>query len=63
LRASLPGVAGATPVRPSPPPRGAAVEAAMRARRTCPNCRRDAGYCIPRSLGMCVPCSDIESAA
>nr|WP_277761003.1 hypothetical protein [Streptomyces lydicus] len=21
------------------------------------NCRIDAGYCIPRSLGMCVPCA------
>ncbi|WP_250288257.1 RRQRL motif-containing zinc-binding protein [Streptomyces atroolivaceus] len=48
----------AKPVRPMTPARRAALEAAMRARRTCPECRRDAGYCIPRSLGMCAPCSD-----
>ncbi|MEV6259270.1 RRQRL motif-containing zinc-binding protein [Streptomyces sp. NPDC051784] len=53
----------ALPVRPMTPARMAALEAAMRARRTCPECRTDAGYCIPRSLGMCVPCSDLESAA
>ncbi|WP_285564540.1 RRQRL motif-containing zinc-binding protein [Streptomyces sp. RTGN2] len=48
----------AKPVRPMTPGRTAALAKAMRARRTCPNCRRDAGYCIPRSLGMCVPCAD-----
>ncbi|MEV8210364.1 RRQRL motif-containing zinc-binding protein [Streptomyces sp. NPDC079189] len=55
----------ALPVRPMTPGRRAALEAAMAARRTCPNCLRDAGYCIPRSLGMCVACSDLdtESAA
>ncbi|MGW1729903.1 RRQRL motif-containing zinc-binding protein [Streptomyces sp. NPDC001999] len=55
----------ALPVRPMTAGRRAALEAAMVARRTCPNCRRDAGYCIPRSLGMCVACSDLdtESAA
>ncbi|WP_328538079.1 RRQRL motif-containing zinc-binding protein [Streptomyces sp. NBC_00344] len=45
-------------VRPMTPGRAAALAKAMRARRTCPNCCRDAGYCIPRSLGMCVPCAD-----
>ncbi|MFE6188740.1 RRQRL motif-containing zinc-binding protein [Streptomyces sp. NPDC056465] len=53
----------AKPVRPMTPARRAALAKAMAARRACPNCHRDAGYCIPRSLGMCVPCSDIESAA
>ncbi|MFI6609718.1 RRQRL motif-containing zinc-binding protein [Streptomyces sp. NPDC050507] len=48
----------AKPVRPMTPGRAAALAKAMRARRTCPNCRRDAGYCIPRSLGVCVPCAD-----
>ncbi|WUW24040.1 hypothetical protein OG521_26020 [Streptomyces sp. NBC_01463] len=48
----------AKPVRPMTPGRAAALAKAMRARRTCPNCRRDAGYCIPRSLGMCVTCHD-----
>ncbi|MFJ9187567.1 RRQRL motif-containing zinc-binding protein [Streptomyces anulatus] len=48
----------AKPVRPMTPARAAALAAAMRARRTCPNCRTVMGYCIPRSLGMCVPCHD-----
>lgn len=47
----------AKPVRPMTPGRAAALAKAMKARRTCPNCRRDAGYCIPPSLGMCVPCA------
>ncbi|MEU7591726.1 RRQRL motif-containing zinc-binding protein [Streptomyces sp. NPDC039022] len=48
----------AQPVRPMTPARWAALDAAMRARRTCPGCRRDAGYVIPTSLGTCVPCAD-----
>ncbi|MFW3473276.1 RRQRL motif-containing zinc-binding protein [Streptomyces microflavus] len=48
----------AKPVRPMTPARTAALAAAMLVRRTCPNCLTDAGYCIPRSLGMCVPCHD-----
>ncbi|WP_069627201.1 RRQRL motif-containing zinc-binding protein [Streptomyces niveus] len=47
----------AKPVRPMTPAKWSAVAKAMLARRTCPNCRTDAGYCIPRSLGMCVPCA------
>ncbi|WP_326605016.1 RRQRL motif-containing zinc-binding protein [Streptomyces sp. NBC_01800] len=46
----------AKPVRPMTPGRVAALAKAMTARRTCPNCRLDAGYCIPRSLGMCGTC-------
>ncbi|MGW2471859.1 RRQRL motif-containing zinc-binding protein [Streptomyces sp. NPDC001665] len=48
----------ARPVRPMTAGRAAALAKAMRARRICPACRRDVGYCIPRSLGMCVPCHD-----
>ncbi|MGW1332903.1 RRQRL motif-containing zinc-binding protein [Streptomyces rubiginosohelvolus] len=48
----------AKPVRPMTPGRAMALAAAMTARRTCPTCRLDVGYCIPRSLGMCVPCHD-----
>ncbi|WP_030773570.1 RRQRL motif-containing zinc-binding protein [Streptomyces albidoflavus] len=48
----------AKPVRPMTEGRTRALAAALRARRTCPQCRRDAGYCIPRSLGACVPCAD-----
>ncbi|CAL9421028.1 hypothetical protein SUDANB99_01847 [Streptomyces sp. enrichment culture] len=47
----------AKPVRPMTQGRAAALQRAMAARRTCPACRRDAGYCIPPTLGMCVPCA------
>ncbi|HET6857581.1 MAG TPA: RRQRL motif-containing zinc-binding protein [Streptomyces sp.] len=47
----------AKPVRPMTPAKWGALAKAMRARRTCPKCRTDAGYCIPTSLGMCVPCA------
>lgn len=47
----------AKPVRPMTPAKWAALDKAMQARRTCPECHRDAGYCIPTSLGMCVPCA------
>ncbi|UQI47308.1 hypothetical protein M1P56_24645 [Streptomyces sp. HU2014] len=50
-------VAGAKPVRPMTPAKWAALAKAMRARRTCPQCHTDAGYCIPPSLGMCVTCA------
>jgi hypothetical protein len=36
----------------------AALGKALAARRRCPECGRDAGYVIPRCLGMCVPCHD-----
>ncbi|MEE4544186.1 RRQRL motif-containing zinc-binding protein [Streptomyces sp. V4-01] len=48
--------ARARPVRPMTAARWRALDAAMRARRTCPACRLDRGYVIPRSLGTCVPC-------
>ncbi|MBX9364875.1 RRQRL motif-containing zinc-binding protein [Streptomyces sp. WAC04114] len=47
----------AKPVRPMTPGKRAALAKAMRARRTCPVCRTEAGYVIPGSLGMCVPCA------
>ncbi|WP_055617680.1 RRQRL motif-containing zinc-binding protein [Streptomyces phaeochromogenes] len=47
----------AKPVRPMTPARWAALAKANAARRTCPSCRRDAGYVIPLSLGTCVPCA------
>jgi hypothetical protein len=47
----------ALPVRPMTPARWAALARANAARRTCPFCRRDAGYVIPVVLGMCVPCA------
>ncbi|MFJ8040168.1 RRQRL motif-containing zinc-binding protein [Kitasatospora sp. NPDC096147] len=48
----------AQPVREMTPSRWAALTAANRARRTCPTCRRDAGYVLPRHLGTCVPCAN-----
>ncbi|PWI08375.1 hypothetical protein DIZ27_23340 [Streptomyces sp. NWU339] len=57
LVAHLYRIDAAKPVRPMTPGRWAALAAANRARRTCPACRRDAGYVIPAALGMCVPCA------
>ncbi|MCX4984546.1 RRQRL motif-containing zinc-binding protein [Streptomyces sp. NBC_00572] len=53
----------ARPVRPMTPARWAALERANAARRICPECGRDAGYRIPSSLGMCVPCADAPQLA
>ncbi|MEW2264816.1 RRQRL motif-containing zinc-binding protein [Streptomyces sp. NPDC047853] len=47
----------AKPVRPMTPAKRAALAKANAARRFCPKCRRDAGYVIPPSLGMCTPCA------
>ncbi|MFI0964163.1 RRQRL motif-containing zinc-binding protein [Streptomyces sp. NPDC021080] len=44
-------------VRPMTAAKWAALAQANAARRTCPSCRRDAGYVIPSSLGACVPCA------
>lgn len=51
-------IAVAVPKRAMTAAKTAALDKAMRARRICPSCRRDAGYCIPRSLGRCVECHD-----
>lgn len=47
----------AEPVRPMTARKWGALALAMLARRTCPACRRDAGYVIPPTLGTCVPCA------
>jgi hypothetical protein len=57
LVAYLYRVDAAKPVRPMTPAKRAALAKANAARRTCPACRRDAGYVIPSSLGMCTPCA------
>ncbi|QKV93316.1 hypothetical protein HUT19_22540 [Streptomyces sp. NA02950] len=57
LVAYLYRIDGAKAVRPMTPARRAALARANRARRTCPLCRRDAGYVIPAALGACVPCA------
>ncbi|MEV7071658.1 RRQRL motif-containing zinc-binding protein [Streptomyces sp. NPDC093990] len=57
LVAYLYAIDKAKPVRPMTPAKWAALAKANTARRTCPECRRDAGYVIPTSLGMCVTCA------
>lgn len=47
----------AKPVRPMTPAKWAALAKANAAQRVCPQCRTDAGYRIPPTLGMCVPCA------
>ncbi|MFF4900164.1 RRQRL motif-containing zinc-binding protein [Streptomyces sp. NPDC001068] len=53
----------AKPVRPMTAARWAALAKANAARRTCPACRRDAGYVIPAALGACTPCAYPEGTA
>ncbi|MEV6109639.1 RRQRL motif-containing zinc-binding protein [Streptomyces sp. NPDC051940] len=53
----------AKPVRPMTSRKWGALALAMLARRTCPACGTDAGYCIPRSLGICIPCAYPEGPA
>ncbi|RBM05655.1 RRQRL motif-containing zinc-binding protein [Streptomyces sp. PT12] len=48
--------ASALPVRPMTAARWRAIEAALKARRTCPDCGHEQPYCIPRSLGCCLTC-------
>ncbi|MFD5833797.1 RRQRL motif-containing zinc-binding protein [Streptomyces collinus] len=57
LVAYLYRIDAAKPVRPMSPAKWAALGKANAARRICPQCRADAGYVIPVSLGMCVPCA------
>ncbi|WP_249999961.1 RRQRL motif-containing zinc-binding protein [Actinoplanes sp. M2I2] len=53
----------ARPKRTATPAVRAALANAMRARRTCPTCRRVRPYVIPRSLGECLSCAPSEAAA
>jgi len=55
-------VALAKPKRHATERQRAALDKAMTARRTCPTCGQDVGYCIPRSLGECVDCHDTAIA-
>ncbi|GHH55251.1 hypothetical protein FHS35_003870 [Streptomyces umbrinus] len=50
-------------VRPMTARKWTALAKANLARRTCHACRRDAGYVIPTSLGMCVPCAYPDDSA
>ncbi|MFJ6062962.1 RRQRL motif-containing zinc-binding protein [Streptomyces tendae] len=57
LVAYLYSIEQAKPVRPMTPAKWAALAKANAARRVCPACRRDAGYVIPPTLGMCATCA------
>jgi hypothetical protein len=46
----------AAPKRPATPAQLAALDRAMRARRTCPTCGQVKDYCIPRRYGECLDC-------
>ncbi|MFF7330657.1 RRQRL motif-containing zinc-binding protein [Streptomyces sp. NPDC008150] len=46
----------ALPVRPMTSRKWGALALAMLARRTCPACLLDVGYCISRTYGMCGLC-------
>ncbi|MDT0388267.1 RRQRL motif-containing zinc-binding protein [Streptomyces dubilierae] len=60
LVAYLYRIDAAKPVREMTPARWAALAKANAARRTCPRCRLDVGYCIPTSHGMCGRCLAAE---
>ncbi|MGW6954999.1 RRQRL motif-containing zinc-binding protein [Streptomyces chartreusis] len=53
----------AKPVRPMTSRKWGALALAMLARRTCPACRLDVGYCIPRSHGICGMCLAAQDTA
>ncbi|MFG2573187.1 RRQRL motif-containing zinc-binding protein [Streptomyces sp. NPDC048481] len=50
----------AKPVRPMTSRKWGALALAMLARRTCPRCELDVGYCIPTSQGICGMCLAAE---
>ncbi|MFI7246371.1 RRQRL motif-containing zinc-binding protein [Streptomyces qinglanensis] len=57
-------IATALLVRPMTPARAAALERAMTALQTCPDCRVRYPYCLPlRTLGTCPRCADPGSYA
>jgi hypothetical protein len=47
----------AAPKRQATPAQLQAVQAALRARRTCPTCGAEKPYYIPKSLGECLDCA------
>jgi hypothetical protein len=48
----------AKPKRSATPAQLRAIGAALAARRTCPTCRTERPYTIPRSLGECLDCAE-----
>lgn len=50
-------VARARPKRVPTPAQRDALARALAARRTCPRCRYDVGYCLPKRIGVCLECA------
>ncbi|MEU9888062.1 RRQRL motif-containing zinc-binding protein [Sphaerisporangium sp. NPDC051011] len=48
----------ALPKRTATPAQLQALAKALAARRTCPDCKTDAGYVLPRHLGVCLDCAE-----
>ena len=59
--AALWNVTDLVPKRTPTPAQLEALGRALAARRWCPACRRDVGYCVPSSLGRCVDCDDLAT--
>ncbi|MGK5533432.1 RRQRL motif-containing zinc-binding protein [Streptomyces sp. URMC 129] len=57
--ADLFDVSKAAPIRPMTDGRRRTLDAMMRARRTCPDCGLDRGYCLPRRYGCCPYCAGV----
>ena len=53
----------AVPKRPVTLPQIIALTKALEARRICPQCKQDAGYTIPTSIGRCLICHGLDVAA
>lgn len=47
----------ALPKRTATPAQRIALSKALAARRRCPACGTDPGYCLPRRLGVCLDCA------
>ncbi|MEU0156748.1 RRQRL motif-containing zinc-binding protein [Micromonospora fulviviridis] len=47
----------AVPKRTATPAQRAAIDKALTARRTCPDCRQVKPYYIPRRTGICLDCT------
>lgn len=54
--AALYRVVDCLPKRPMTPARRRSIDAMLAARRICPTCGIDVGYCISRRLGACGLC-------
>ena len=53
----------ALPKRTATPAQLEALAKALTARRTCPDCKTDAGYVLPRHLGICLDCAETAGVA